>query len=169
MKKSELLPPKLAALGIFVLVALVLSVVVLLPWLKNSEESGELAYETEISDKTDPLAPDLGSQGAPPPSEYRRKHDNDWTAEADYEADKGSIRVSLQHRDIPSDAHLKVFANFTPALSQHPVGGSWLIRQLDGSYRASRVRLAPGTWTLGLTGYRLSRFAFRLEHTIVVK
>jgi len=149
------------------LLGLVIVLVVALPWLLQSDDSGSQTTQAQQSGADSKNA--AHSNGVRGPRAFRGKRQMDWTAQVDYVANTGSIEVDLRHKDIPIDNKLKVHANFKAPRAQRSAESRWLSRQANGVYRAGDVHLRPGKWTMGLTGYRLSKLAFRLEQILDVK
>ena len=145
----------------------VIGLVLIVSWLLQGGEKGPGAYQAQQSspdpEKTVP------SNGVRAPRAFRGKREMDWIVKVDYMAHTGSIEVDLRHRGIPIDDRLKVHANFKAARSQSTTASRWLSRQANGVYRAGDLRLDPGKWTMGLTGYRLSKLTFRIEQILEVK
>lgn len=163
MNISGILSNDKKALGLLTLVVLF---VLALPWVMQSDDAMRKKTKKQAEDQVEDS---VKSGGAPMPRAFRGNRELSWIAQVDYAGDTGNVEVDLQHRDIPIDEKLKVHANFIQSQAKRMSGSRWLARQSNGVYRASGVQLEPGKWTMGLTGYRNSRVAFRLEKVLNVK
>lgn len=112
---------------------------------------------------------DYGSAGAPPHQAYAEPPEMKWSVRSAYSHGQDSIVIDLSQGEVPVDDELTVFANFVENRRQGAANSHWLTRESNGRYRASGVNLGLGTWIMGLTGYRNSNIAFRLEQTLTVK
>lgn len=149
--------------GLLVFLALLVSVM----WSQSVAEAKREAQEKTLHFAG--IRNDYGHPGVPPPQAYEELPEKVWSVRSTYIPGQDSIDVDLRQGSVPVDAKLKVFANFI-AKQPHDVADSrWLSRVSDGRYRVTGVKLPRGTWTMGLTGYRNSKIAFRLEQTLTVE
>lgn len=162
------IPPLLTSdRGVIAGLLVFLAVFVSVMWTHSLAEAEREAREKTL--RYAGVRNDYGHPGVPPPKAYEDVPEKDWSVRSTYMPGQDSIDVELRHGTVPVAAGLKVFANFIAKQPHDVVGSRWLTQVSNGRYRATGVKLPRGTWTLGLTGYRNSKIAFRLEQTLKVK